>query len=288
MKLRQGRFAEAEVDARRALLSRLKDQGKYNPGTPRFVMGLADILVEQGRYAEAEQLARVCLEINRTVGVADDSQSTVQLLSQLGGILNLQRKAAKRWRSMRRSTRRSRLGAATAADLRTQRFADHRAVCVRPARCRHRRRRTTGQKADRTGRRQSFRYRVGARHARHRPDARGQGRRCDPRVQGRDTGPAGGIARECRRRRHHRRRRAQPAAAGHRRGLSDDAGAGEKSGRRCRRRDLQPRGCDPRPFGAAGAGRVQRPQRGHGSRRWPNWCARSRTSASRSTRSSAP
>jgi CHAT domain-containing protein len=92
MKARQGRFAEAEVDARRALLSRLKDPGKYNPSTPRFVMGLADILVEEGRYAEAEQLARVCLEINRTIGVPDESQSTVQLLSQLGGVLNLQRK----------------------------------------------------------------------------------------------------------------------------------------------------------------------------------------------------
>jgi tetratricopeptide (TPR) repeat protein len=92
MKARQGRFAEAEVDARRALLSRLKDQGKYNPRPPRFIIGLADILVEQGRYAEAEQLARVCLEINRTVGVAEESVSNVQLLSQLGGILNLQRK----------------------------------------------------------------------------------------------------------------------------------------------------------------------------------------------------
>ena len=92
MKARQGRFAEAEVDARRALLARLKDQGKYNPTTPRYVIGLANILVEQGRYAEAEQLARVCLEINRTVGVSDESLSTVQLLSQLGNILNLQRK----------------------------------------------------------------------------------------------------------------------------------------------------------------------------------------------------
>jgi CHAT domain-containing protein/tetratricopeptide (TPR) repeat protein len=92
MKARQGRLAEAEVDARRALLSRLKDQGKYNPTTPRYIFGLADILIEQGRYAEAEQLARVCLEISHTVGVSDDSLSTVQLLSQLGGILNLQRK----------------------------------------------------------------------------------------------------------------------------------------------------------------------------------------------------
>ena len=92
MLVRQGRLAEAEVEARRALLSRLKDQGKYNPSTPRYIMGLANVLVEQGRYAEAEQLARVCLEINRTVGVADDSGSTVLLLSHLGGILNLQRK----------------------------------------------------------------------------------------------------------------------------------------------------------------------------------------------------
>ena len=92
MKARQGRLAEAEVDARRALLSRLKDTGKYNPVTPRFVMGLASILIEEGRYKEAEQLARVAIEINQTVGVPDDSQSTVQLLSQLAGILTLQRK----------------------------------------------------------------------------------------------------------------------------------------------------------------------------------------------------
>ena len=91
-KSRQGRFAEAEVDARRALLSQLKNQGKYNAVTPRFIAGLADILVEQGRYAEAEQLARVSLEISQTVGVAEDSLSRVQLLSQLGNILNLQRK----------------------------------------------------------------------------------------------------------------------------------------------------------------------------------------------------
>ena len=30
MKSKQGRLAEAEADARRALLARLKDQGKYN------------------------------------------------------------------------------------------------------------------------------------------------------------------------------------------------------------------------------------------------------------------
>lgn len=92
MKARQGRFGEAEVDARRALLSQLKNQGKYNASTPRFIAGLADILVEQGRYNEAEQLARVSLDISKTVGVAGDAVTYVQQLSQLGSILNLQRK----------------------------------------------------------------------------------------------------------------------------------------------------------------------------------------------------
>lgn len=94
MKARQGRLAEAEVDARRALLSRLKDSGKYHPQTPRYIAGLAGILVEQGRYDEAEKLVRVAVEINETLGIAPDSQSSVELLAQLAGVLNLQRKSA--------------------------------------------------------------------------------------------------------------------------------------------------------------------------------------------------
>ena len=57
IKAKQGRLAEAEVDARRALLARLKDQGKYNVTTPRYMSGLINALVEQGRYAEAETAA---------------------------------------------------------------------------------------------------------------------------------------------------------------------------------------------------------------------------------------
>jgi tetratricopeptide (TPR) repeat protein len=91
-KARQGRLAEAEADARRALLGRLQSGGKYNPVTPKFVTGLAGILVEQGRYGEAEALMRVGIDINRAVGVAEDSQSTAAMLSSLGSILNLQRK----------------------------------------------------------------------------------------------------------------------------------------------------------------------------------------------------
>ena len=91
---KEGKLSEAEADARRALLGVLKYQGKYNPETPRFVVGLAAILVEQGRYEEAEKLARSAQEIQHTLGVAEDAPATVATLSQLGNILILQRKDA--------------------------------------------------------------------------------------------------------------------------------------------------------------------------------------------------
>jgi CHAT domain-containing protein len=92
-KVRQGRLAEAESDARRALLARLKAQGKYSPTTPKFLMGLVGALVEEGRYKEAEQLVRIALDINRTLGIAGDSQVTVSYLSRLGSILNREHKS---------------------------------------------------------------------------------------------------------------------------------------------------------------------------------------------------
>jgi CHAT domain-containing protein len=92
MKAKQGRLAEAEVDARSALQSRLKAQGKYNPQTTPFVRGLANILVEEGRYEEAEKLTRTALDINRTLNIGDDTQNSAQTLAQLGAILTFQRK----------------------------------------------------------------------------------------------------------------------------------------------------------------------------------------------------
>jgi len=92
MEAKQGRLAEAEADARRALLARLKDKGKYNPSVPIFIGGLASVLIDQGRYPEAEQLMHVAIDINRQVGVADDSGTVVHELATLANILNLQRK----------------------------------------------------------------------------------------------------------------------------------------------------------------------------------------------------
>ncbi len=90
---RQGKLSEAEADARRALLEILKTQGKYTPAAPPFIVGLAGILVEQGRYRDAEKLARSALDVQLTLGIGDDSPQSVHTLSQLGNILIAQRKA---------------------------------------------------------------------------------------------------------------------------------------------------------------------------------------------------
>ncbi len=90
---KQARLSEAEADARQALLEILHAQGKYSPATPQFIVGLASILVEQGRYQDAEKLARSALDVQHTLGVADDAPETVQILSQLGNILIAERNA---------------------------------------------------------------------------------------------------------------------------------------------------------------------------------------------------
>jgi CHAT domain-containing protein len=90
--VRQGKLAAAEADARRSLLGILKLQGKYAPTTPTFIVGLAGILVEQGRYKEAEQLGRSALDVQRTIGIADESPLSASILSSLGNVAVLQRK----------------------------------------------------------------------------------------------------------------------------------------------------------------------------------------------------
>jgi CHAT domain-containing protein len=87
LKSRRGRLAEAESDARIALFSRLKADGKYNRLTTPYVTGLADILNWEGRFSEAEKLVRAGLDIQRTLGVGDDHATNAYALSSLGSIL---------------------------------------------------------------------------------------------------------------------------------------------------------------------------------------------------------
>ncbi len=90
MKARQGRIAEGEADVRRALLSRLRATGKYNLTTATYIGFLANLLVEQGRFAEAEQLTRQQLDIQQALGVPKDTQNYAVVLNQLASTLNLQ------------------------------------------------------------------------------------------------------------------------------------------------------------------------------------------------------
>jgi CHAT domain-containing protein len=94
VKARQQRLAEAEADMRRSLLSRLHFVGKYHATTARTVGRLAYIIKQQGRYAEAEKLARTAIDIYRTLEFPQDGQAYVIALEQLASVLPPQR----RWR----------------------------------------------------------------------------------------------------------------------------------------------------------------------------------------------
>ncbi len=94
MKMRQGRLAEAEAEARRALLGRLKDGGKYQTIMPRFISMLAQVLVEEGRHSDAELLVRSAIDIYGEIGIPDDAAWAVGIRSNLASILTAQRKHA--------------------------------------------------------------------------------------------------------------------------------------------------------------------------------------------------
>lgn len=83
----QGRLTEAELLVRNALIDGIRSFGRYSFYTGSLVSPYVRILVEQGRYVEAEQLARAGIDIYRHVGTPDDSASVYALRSDLGVIL---------------------------------------------------------------------------------------------------------------------------------------------------------------------------------------------------------
>lgn len=78
--MRQGRLMEAEVEIRRALLARLERYGRYSSETLSTLAAFADILLEQGRAAEAERLGRVALESFDTMKIDPASSGPVRAL----------------------------------------------------------------------------------------------------------------------------------------------------------------------------------------------------------------
>jgi CHAT domain-containing protein len=71
--VRQGRLTEAEIEVRTALTSSLSRVGRYSPETANVLKWLAYVLSEQGRHAEAEQLARASIDSYERVGATGDS-----------------------------------------------------------------------------------------------------------------------------------------------------------------------------------------------------------------------
>jgi CHAT domain-containing protein len=84
---RQGRLIEAEVEARRALQSSLQSHGRYYVETGTVIRKLTKVIFEQGRYAEAEALARANLDIYQQIGTAADSAILAMVRSMLAEAL---------------------------------------------------------------------------------------------------------------------------------------------------------------------------------------------------------
>ncbi len=91
-KARQGRMAEAEVDIRQALLASLGRVGKYHPDTALILSLLTGLLMEQGRYPEAEHLARATIDIYRGMGYPEDASWLINSQIVLATLMNFQRR----------------------------------------------------------------------------------------------------------------------------------------------------------------------------------------------------
>ena len=83
----QGRLAEAELALRNVLQRRLNRLGRYAPGTAIAVGQYARLLNEQGRFRDAEAMARAALDIHKTIGTAREATSHVGARRQLGRAL---------------------------------------------------------------------------------------------------------------------------------------------------------------------------------------------------------
>lgn len=100
-----GRPVEAEIEARQALASILTRRGRYTVETARILSALTTAIYAQGRYREAEQLARAGIDIYRVVGVIPASLTLAQTRMLLGAALVGQQRwqeALKEFENLRR------------------------------------------------------------------------------------------------------------------------------------------------------------------------------------------
>jgi len=91
--LLQGRFVEAEVQARKAVHGALKSHGRFSAHTSMMITVLNKVIFEQGRFKEAEVLARENLKIYERTRTAKDSAMLADARSVLADAILAQ----KRW-----------------------------------------------------------------------------------------------------------------------------------------------------------------------------------------------
>lgn len=84
---RDGHILEAELEARRALLSELHLHGRYSTKTVPMILAVARVLAEEGRYAEAEKLGRAVLDTYQALQVDDTSTRVTEARALLGTTL---------------------------------------------------------------------------------------------------------------------------------------------------------------------------------------------------------
>ena len=86
----QGKLLAAELTSRKALQLSLKRAGFASAATARSLQNLAGILVEQGRYADGEALAREALRSAESAGLGGASEVLVHARQALGNALAMQ------------------------------------------------------------------------------------------------------------------------------------------------------------------------------------------------------
>ncbi len=92
---RQGRLVEAESEARLVVVERLEKWGRDAPETAWAIAGLADVLREQGRFADSERLAQLAYDALDKPGIAPDSAMFVRVAQLLAGAQTARRDYAR-------------------------------------------------------------------------------------------------------------------------------------------------------------------------------------------------
>lgn len=83
----QGRFIEAEIAIRYSLTGSLRRLGRNSSNTAYTLRHLAVLVGAQGRYDEAEKLARAVIDIYRRIGAPEDSFMLAKAQKNLAGFL---------------------------------------------------------------------------------------------------------------------------------------------------------------------------------------------------------